>query len=86
MFFLDRFLGLTGLFKITRENKIGNSLIRPEILGPTTNENLFRLDIMHHIYLLLLDSKLHAAPIGDNPQRVLDIGTGTGIWAVDMAE
>lgn len=41
---------------------------------------------MHHLYLLMLDKKLHSAPIGPNPQRILDIGTGTGIWAVDMAE
>lgn len=41
---------------------------------------------MHHLYLLLLEDKLHLAPIGPNPQRILDIGTGTGIWAMDMAE
>lgn len=41
---------------------------------------------MHHVYLLLCDNKLHLAPIGKNPQRILDIGTGTGIWAMDMAE
>jgi len=44
-----------------------------------------RLDIMHHIYLLL-DGKLVRAPVGDNIQRILDIGAGTGIWAIDAAE
>ena len=44
-----------------------------------------RLDIMHHIYLLLLDGKLVRAPVGDGIQRILDIGTGTGIWAIDAA-
>ncbi|RPB08750.1 S-adenosyl-L-methionine-dependent methyltransferase, partial [Morchella conica CCBAS932] len=44
-----------------------------------------RLDIIHHIYLLVLDDKLTLTPI-DNPQRILDIGTGTGIWAIDAAE
>ncbi len=28
---------------------------------------------------MILDGKLYLAPIGKNPQRVLDIGTGTGI-------
>jgi ubiquinone/menaquinone biosynthesis C-methylase UbiE len=28
--------------------------------------------------------KLHLAPIGDHPQRILDIGCGTGIWAIEM--
>jgi ubiquinone/menaquinone biosynthesis C-methylase UbiE len=27
---------------------------------------------------MMLGGKLLSAPIGDNPQRVLDIGTGTG--------
>lgn len=40
----------------------------------------------HHIYSLLLRGGLYLAPIGDNPQRVLDLGTGTGIWALDFAE
>jgi len=34
---------------------------------------------------LVLDGKLHLAPL-DAPQRILDIGTGTGIWAIDIAD
>jgi len=48
--------------------------------------NSNRLDIIHHIYLLMLDGKLVRAPISDGIQRILDIGTGTGIWAIDAAE
>ncbi|KAL6406533.1 putative SAM dependent methyltransferase [Ilyonectria robusta] len=29
---------------------------------------------------------MNLAPLSDKPQRVLDIGTGTGIWAIDFAE
>jgi hypothetical protein len=36
----------------------------------------------HHMLTLLLDNKLFLAPIGPSPQHVLDIGTGTGIWAM----
>jgi cyclopropane fatty-acyl-phospholipid synthase-like methyltransferase len=35
--------------------------------------------------LLLLEGELYKAPI-ENPKRILDVGTGTGIWAVEMAE
>ena len=45
-----------------------------------------RLDLMHHLYGLILDGKLYLAPISDNVQRVLDVGTGTGIWAIDFAD
>lgn len=34
---------------------------------------------------MLFRGALHRAPI-DEPRRVLDIGTGTGIWAIDFAE
>lgn len=44
-----------------------------------------RLDLQHHLMLVLLDGKLNLAPIGKNPQRVLDVGTGTGIWAIEFA-
>lgn len=36
----------------------------------------------HHMLTMLLDGKLFLAPIGSNPQQVLDVGTGTGIWAM----
>lgn len=43
------------------------------------------MDIEHHNQKLQLDGKLHICPL-DNPQEVLDLGTGTGIWAIDMAD
>ena len=44
------------------------------------------MDFFHHIYRLMLDGKLHRAPIDKNVQRVLDLGTGTGLWAIEFAE
>ncbi|KAF3908349.1 hypothetical protein AA313_de0208749 [Arthrobotrys entomopaga] len=34
---------------------------------------------------IALRGELHAAPI-HNPQKILDIGTGSGIWAIEMAD
>lgn len=42
-----------------------------------------REDMKHAMVKLLCSQKLHFAPIGNHPQEVLDIGTGTGIWAIE---
>jgi ubiquinone/menaquinone biosynthesis C-methylase UbiE len=44
------------------------------------------LDIIHHVLTLLLDGNLFRAPIPDDVQKVVDVGTGTGIWAIDFAD
>ncbi|KAM0224322.1 hypothetical protein ACHAQD_002715 [Fusarium lateritium] len=54
--------------------------------APNDEEQLEALDLIHHWLTLMLDDKLFLAPIGDNPQSILDIGTGTGIWAINMAD
>lgn len=33
------------------------------------------------MYLMTLEGKLHLAPLV-NPHKILDVGTGTGIWAM----
>lgn len=40
----------------------------------------------HAMTQMLCNGLLHFAPIGDNPQNIIDLGTGTGIWALDMAD
>ncbi|KAI8717310.1 hypothetical protein NCS52_00806300 [Fusarium sp. LHS14.1] len=50
------------------------------------NVELIKHDLGHCKYTMLLDNKLHLSPIPKYPQKILDLGTGTGIWAVDMAE
>ncbi|PMD34320.1 S-adenosyl-L-methionine-dependent methyltransferase [Hyaloscypha variabilis F] len=44
-----------------------------------------RLDMQHHVWCIALHDQLFLAPITPNPQNVLDMGTGTGIWAIDFA-
>jgi methylase of polypeptide subunit release factors len=55
-------------------------------LLPNDEREKNRLDIFHHLCGLLFGGKLHLAPIGAKPQRILDVGTGTGIWAIDMGK
>lgn len=46
-----------------------------------------RLDFWGHTFVQTLDGALYAAPlVPEDLELVLDIGTGTGIWALDFAD
>ncbi|RDA92019.1 hypothetical protein CP533_0998 [Ophiocordyceps camponoti-saundersi (nom. inval.)] len=44
-----------------------------------------REDLKHAMLLELTDGVLFYAPV-ENPRRILDIGTGTGIWAIQVGD
>nr|AIA09492.1 SAM dependent methyltransferase [Aspergillus nidulans] len=54
--------------------------------GPNDEKAQDHLDFGHHVYNLVLGGRLYLAPIPDDAQKVLDVGTGTGIWAVEFAD
>ncbi|KAI5819280.1 S-adenosyl-L-methionine-dependent methyltransferase [Pyronema omphalodes] len=54
-------------------------------LMPTDEKEQDRLDLHHEVFRLAWNEKLHGAPLKE-PHRILDVGTGTGIWAIDMAD
>lgn len=41
-----------------------------------------RNDLQHCKFMLLLGDRLHLAPIRSDPARILDLGSGSGIWAM----
>ncbi|RPA71232.1 S-adenosyl-L-methionine-dependent methyltransferase [Ascobolus immersus RN42] len=45
-----------------------------------------RMDMLHHLFLMLTGERLFECPLTDNPQKVLDLGTGTGNWAIDFGD
>ncbi|EXF83127.1 TAM domain methyltransferase [Colletotrichum fioriniae PJ7] len=57
--------------------------------GPNDELETDRLDLQHHLFLLTFDNRLGFAPPND-PEwkggRVLDVGTGTGIWCIDFGD
>lgn len=61
---------------------IGNS----EYFLPNDEKEQDRLDLYHYTSLVLLRGKLHLAPLREaEVKMVLDVGTETGIWAIDFA-
>ncbi|KAK8237765.1 methyltransferase domain-containing protein [Phyllosticta capitalensis] len=53
---------------------------------PNDEKELERLNMMHFMFRKVLGDKIYRAPISKNTKRVLDIGTGTGIWAIEMGD
>ncbi|KAK6212228.1 hypothetical protein QIS74_10182 [Colletotrichum tabaci] len=52
---------------------------------PNDDAEQEREDMKHAMIVTLCGGALHNAPL-ENPQNILDIGTGTGIWAIDMGD
>src|ERR1700733_11224197 len=44
------------------------------------------IDMLHHLMSLTLNGHLCLSPKSEGASRVLDMGTGTGIWALDYGE
>lgn len=57
---------------------------RYPIPNDETEQN--REDMLHAMMLEATDGRRFFAPISDHPLRILDLGTGTGIWAIEMAD
>ena len=46
-------------------------------------ESAGRLDLMHHVFKICLQGDTAYTKLQD-PTNILDVGTGTGIWAIEM--
>ncbi|KAK0640597.1 S-adenosyl-L-methionine-dependent methyltransferase [Cercophora newfieldiana] len=53
---------------------------------PNDEREAERLDMQHYIFLLTLRGEIALSPKASGAKRVLDIGTGTGAWAIDYAD
>ncbi|KAL8705594.1 MAG: hypothetical protein Q9201_001281 [Fulgogasparrea decipioides] len=53
---------------------------------PNDEDEQNRMDLQYHAMRLAFHDKPFFAPVRDNLKRVLDAGTGTGIWVEDVAD
>ncbi|POR32790.1 Uncharacterized protein TPAR_07015 [Tolypocladium paradoxum] len=53
---------------------------------PNDDQEQDREDMKHAMLMELTDGTLFFSPIGERPQSILDIGTGTGIWAIEVGD
>ncbi|OCL08663.1 S-adenosyl-L-methionine-dependent methyltransferase [Glonium stellatum] len=52
---------------------------------PNDEQEISRLELQHRIWYLTLNGRSHLAPIPESITNALDVGCGTGSWAIDFA-
>lgn len=53
---------------------------------PNDAEERYRMNFQHELYLHVAGQRLYLAPLPQRVDRVLDLATGTGIWATQFAD
>jgi SAM-dependent methyltransferase len=75
----------SSVFNYEEENgRSYHGVHRGKYILPNDEEEQERMNTHHRSIRLILDSKNWISPI--HPTRILDVGTGTGIWAIDVAD
>ncbi|KAK7583296.1 hypothetical protein V3481_012588 [Fusarium oxysporum f. sp. vasinfectum] len=86
---LERSSGVSGSrskrFFQSFVEKFNKSSVRYGLL-PNSQQEQDRNVIQHTVILDVFEGQLHLAPISSRPRRVLDVGTGPGIWALEFAQ
>ncbi|KAL2012009.1 hypothetical protein VTN00DRAFT_4727 [Thermoascus crustaceus] len=52
---------------------------------PNDEQELDRMDMQHHLFKTVHHGRIFFSPV-QNPLRILDIGTGSGIWPIELVQ
>jgi SAM-dependent methyltransferase len=63
-----------------------HALSRGKYVLPNDEMENERLDMQHELYVRTMEGELALCPKAQTARRVLDMGTGTGSWAMDYAD
>ncbi|KAK1081943.1 hypothetical protein LTR33_004274 [Friedmanniomyces endolithicus] len=65
--------------------KDGKYIFPNDEQADSTKREADRLDLQHHLFRLTFGNRLYFSPVKEL-KHALDIGTGTGLWAVELAD
>ncbi|KAJ0158247.1 hypothetical protein CTA2_12001 [Colletotrichum tanaceti] len=77
---IDEATGQTDLLSLT------SSILDYQMENGRSYHSMSRGNLQHRIWLMTLDGELGTSPGRHTAKRVLDLGTGTGQWAIDFAD
>ncbi len=71
--------------------RLHGRLYNADYWAPVDQTQNEAFDLLHHVHLIIAGDKLFLSPVVDESNKdqkleILDIGTGTGIWALDVAQ
>lgn len=78
--------GASGAFVYEENGRFYGTFRMGKYLFPVDEAELDRLDIFHKFFLVARRDVYFSVPIQKDNPRILDLGCGTGIWAIEMAE
>ncbi|KAK4175930.1 S-adenosyl-L-methionine-dependent methyltransferase [Triangularia setosa] len=77
----------SSIFEFYEENgRTYHSMSAGKYFMPNDASEVERLDLQHHLFRLTFDDQICLCPKKDGAKRVLDLGTGSGIWCIDYAD
>ncbi|KAI8650769.1 hypothetical protein NCS57_01411800 [Fusarium keratoplasticum] len=77
----------SSLLQFQQENgRTYHRLSEGKYAFPNDDAENNRLDLQDNLYLVTLDGKRALNPGAETAKRVLDMGTGTGLWALEFAD